>query len=164
MEDMPDSAGPGIEELGVDEILVRTPITCDTRYGVCSSCYGRDLARGHLINQGEAVGVMAAQSIGEPGTQLTLRTFHVGGTAGNIATDNRLESKYDGIVEIEGFSPNPARLVEILSGNPAFVDVAFSRASRTLAGKSESDRFGVRFRLQAVDLEPYLKKHFVGAQ
>lgn len=70
----------------------------------------------------------------------------------------------DGVVEIEGFSPNPARLVEILSGNPAFVDVAFSRASRTLAGASESDRFGVRFRLQAVDLEAYLSKHFAGSQ
>ncbi|MCL4138670.1 UNVERIFIED_CONTAM: hypothetical protein GTU68_060606 [Idotea baltica] len=74
------------EELGVDEIRVRSPISCATRYGVCSSCYGRDLARGHLINQGEAVGVMAAQSIGEPGTQLTMRTFHIGGAASRDIT------------------------------------------------------------------------------
>ena len=74
-----------LEELGIDEISVRTPIICETRHGVCSMCYGRDLERGHLINGGEAVGVMAAQSIGEPGTQLTMRTFHIGGAASRAA-------------------------------------------------------------------------------
>ena len=88
------------EELGVDEILVRTPITCDTRYGVCSSCYGRDLARGHLINRGEAVGVMAAQSIGEPGTQLTMRTFHIGGAASRAASTNSITPKSKGTVRL----------------------------------------------------------------
>ena len=88
------------EQLGVDEILVRTPITCDTRYGVCSSCYGRDLARGHLINQGEAVGVMAAQSIGEPGTQLTMRTFHIGGAASRAASTNSIAPKAAGSVRL----------------------------------------------------------------
>ena len=88
------------EQLGVDEILVRTPITCDTRYGVCSSCYGRDLARGHLINQGEAVGVMAAQSIGEPGTQLTMRTFHIGGAASRAASTNSIVPKAPGSVRL----------------------------------------------------------------
>ncbi|RCL45147.1 MAG: DNA-directed RNA polymerase subunit beta' [Candidatus Thioglobus sp.] len=88
------------EELGVDEILVRTPITCDTRYGVCSSCYGRDLARGHLINQGEAVGVMAAQSIGEPGTQLTMRTFHIGGAASRAASTNSITPKSTGTIRL----------------------------------------------------------------
>ena len=88
------------EELGVDEILVRTPITCDTRYGVCSSCYGRDLARGHLINQGEAVGVMAAQSIGEPGTQLTMRTFHIGGAASRAASTNSITPKSSGTIRL----------------------------------------------------------------
>jgi len=88
------------EELGVDEILVRTPITCDTRYGVCSSCYGRDLARGHLINRGEAVGVMAAQSIGEPGTQLTMRTFHIGGAASRAASTNSITPKSNGTVRL----------------------------------------------------------------
>ncbi|WP_286694239.1 DNA-directed RNA polymerase subunit beta', partial [Spongiibacter sp. UBA1325] len=70
-----------LEEMGIDEIEVRSPITCDTKHGVCSMCYGRDLARGHLVNRGESVGVIAAQSIGEPGTQLTMRTFHIGGAA-----------------------------------------------------------------------------------
>ena len=88
------------EELGVDEILVRTPITCDTRYGVCSTCYGRDLARGHLINKGEAVGVMAAQSIGEPGTQLTMRTFHIGGAASRAASTNSIATKQNGNVRL----------------------------------------------------------------
>ena len=88
------------EELGVDEIIVRTPITCETRYGVCSSCYGRDLARGHLINQGEAVGVMAAQSIGEPGTQLTMRTFHIGGAASRAASTNSIAPKASGSIRL----------------------------------------------------------------
>ena len=86
------------EELGVDEIRVRSPISCATRYGVCSSCYGRDLARGHMINRGEAVGVMAAQSIGEPGTQLTMRTFHIGGAASRAASTNSIAPKASGTV------------------------------------------------------------------
>ena len=74
-----------LETEGVDQIKVRSPITCQTRYGVCSHCYGRDLARGRPISIGEAVGVIAAQSIGEPGTQLTMRTFHIGGAASRAA-------------------------------------------------------------------------------
>ena len=70
-----------LEELNVEEVMVRSSIFCEARYGVCSKCYGRDLGRGHLVNVGEAVGVIAAQSIGEPGTQLTMRTFHIGGAA-----------------------------------------------------------------------------------
>ena len=77
---------------------VRTPLTCDTRYGLCATCYGRDLGRGHLVNVGEAVGVIAAQSIGEPGTQLTMRTFHIGGAASRTAAASPLESKSNGTV------------------------------------------------------------------
>jgi DNA-directed RNA polymerase subunit beta' len=87
-----------IEALGIDEVKVRTPLTCDTRYGLCATCYGRDLGRGHLVNVGEAVGVIAAQSIGEPGTQLTMRTFHIGGAASRTAAASQLESKSAGIV------------------------------------------------------------------
>ncbi|MDK7179025.1 hypothetical protein QP445_16530, partial [Micrococcus luteus] len=68
-----------IDKLGIDEVKIRTPLTCETRHGLCAQCYGRDLGRGTLVNRGEAVGVIAAQSIGEPGTQLTMRTFHIGG-------------------------------------------------------------------------------------
>ena len=85
-----------LEEKGVDEVVVRSAITCQSRYGVCASCYGRDLGRGHQINVGEAVGVIAAQSIGEPGTQLTMRTFHIGGAASRTAADNSVALKYKG--------------------------------------------------------------------
>ncbi|MGC4029657.1 MAG: DNA-directed RNA polymerase subunit beta' [Steroidobacteraceae bacterium] len=85
-----------LEQQSVDEILVRSPITCATRYGVCANCYGRDLARGRLINIGEAVGVMAAQSIGEPGTQLTMRTFHIGGAASRAAAASSVEIRNAG--------------------------------------------------------------------
>jgi DNA-directed RNA polymerase subunit beta' len=86
-----------IEREGVDEIKVRSPINCATRYGVCAQCYGRDLGRGHRISMGEAVGVIAAQSIGEPGTQLTMRTFHIGGAASRAAAVNSVEIKSKGV-------------------------------------------------------------------
>ncbi len=87
-----------IESLGIDEVKVRTALTCDTRYGLCSQCYGRDLGRGKLITIGEAVGVIAAQSIGEPGTQLTMRTFHIGGAVSRAASVSQVESKSNGVL------------------------------------------------------------------
>src|SRR5438034_3543896 len=87
-----------IEALGIDEVRVRTPLTCDTRWGLCAACYGRDLARGSSVNVGEAIGVIAAQSIGEPGTQLTMRTFHIGGAASRAAAANQVEAKSNGTV------------------------------------------------------------------
>ena len=89
-----------LEELSIDNVMVRSPITCEVRYGVCSQCYGRDLARGHRINIGEAVGVIAAQSIGEPGTQLTMRTFHIGGAASRSAAINNIEIKSNGVAKL----------------------------------------------------------------
>ena len=89
-----------LEKMGVDQVQVRSPITCETRYGVCAQCYGRDLGRGHRINIGEAVGVIAAQSIGEPGTQLTMRTFHVGGAASRAAAANGVEVKSKGTIRL----------------------------------------------------------------
>ena len=89
-----------LEELSIDNVLVRSPITCEVRYGVCSQCYGRDLARGNRINIGEAVGVIAAQSIGEPGTQLTMRTFHIGGAASRSAAVNNIEIKSVGVAKL----------------------------------------------------------------
>jgi len=90
-----------LDEVGVDEVKVRSPITCETRYGVCAMCYGRDLARGHRVNVGEAVGVIAAQSIGEPGTQLTMRTFHIGGAASRAAAVSSIEVKFGGTVRLQ---------------------------------------------------------------
>ncbi|NNE04625.1 MAG: DNA-directed RNA polymerase subunit beta', partial [Xanthomonadales bacterium] len=89
-----------LEELSIDQVIVRSPITCDTRYGVCAQCYGRDLARGKRVKRGEAVGVIAAQSIGEPGTQLTMRTFHIGGAASRSASVNSVEIKSNGTVRL----------------------------------------------------------------
>jgi DNA-directed RNA polymerase subunit beta' len=89
-----------LEAEGVDQVKVRSPIACETRYGVCAQCYGRDLARGHRINLGEAVGVIAAQSIGEPGTQLTMRTFHIGGAASRAAAANSVEAKGKGTARL----------------------------------------------------------------
>jgi DNA-directed RNA polymerase subunit beta' len=88
-----------IESLGIDEVRVRTPLTCDTRFGLCAKCYGRDLGRGGMINVGEAVGVIAAQSIGEPGTQLTMRTFHIGGAASRTVVASQVEGKSNGVVK-----------------------------------------------------------------
>ena len=90
-----------LEELGIDRIRVRSAITCETRFGVCGACYGRDLARGEPANIGESVGVVAAQSIGEPGTQLTMRTFHVGGAASRVAADDNITVKGDGKVSYD---------------------------------------------------------------
>jgi len=87
-----------IEAAGVDEVKVRTPLTCDTRHGLCAKCYGRDLGRGQMVNVGEAVGVIAAQSIGEPGTQLTMRTFHIGGAASRAAAASQVDTKSAGTV------------------------------------------------------------------
>jgi DNA-directed RNA polymerase subunit beta' len=105
-----------LEELSIDHVLVRSPITCEIRYGVCSQCYGRDLARGHRINIGEAVGVIAAQSIGEPGTQLTMRTFHIGGAASRSAAVNNIEIKSNGnakLVNIKTVAHHKGYLVAV---------------------------------------------------
>jgi len=90
-----------IEDSGLEEVEIRSVLTCETKQGICAKCYGRNLSTGFMVERGEAVGVIAAQSIGEPGTQLTLRTFHVGGTASNIAVEARITAKFDGIVEFE---------------------------------------------------------------
>jgi DNA-directed RNA polymerase subunit beta' len=113
-----------IEALGIDEVKVRTPLTCDTRWGLCAACYGRDLARGSSVNVGEAIGVIAAQSIGEPGTQLTMRTFHIGGAASRAAVASQVEAKSNGTVR---FTPQ-IRYVT----NPKGEKVVISRTGEVL--------------------------------
>ncbi|HUW98682.1 MAG TPA: DNA-directed RNA polymerase subunit beta' [Acidiferrobacter sp.] len=108
-----------LEEHNIDQVIVRSPVTCETRYGICALCYGRDLGRGHLVNQGEAVGVIAAQSIGEPGTQLTMRTFHIGGAASRATAVSGIEVKSNGSVRF-----NNLKLIRHASGN----NVAVSRS------------------------------------
>jgi len=112
-----ENAVERIEALGVDEVEVRTPLNCETRFGLCAKCYGRDLGRGSMVNVGEAVGVIAAQSIGEPGTQLTMRTFHVGGAASRNVVASQIESKSNGVTK---YSPN-MRLVTKLNGESIVV-------------------------------------------
>ena len=115
-----------LENLGVDEIAVRSPITCETRHGVCAECYGRDLARGHKVNVGEAVGVIAAQSIGEPGTQLTMRTFHIGGAASRATAADSIQIKHGGVVRMHNVKTVERESGELVavsrSGEIAIVD------------------------------------------
>jgi len=112
-----ETAVERIEALGVDEVRVRTPLSCETRFGLCAKCYGRDLGRGGMVNVGEAVGVIAAQSIGEPGTQLTMRTFHIGGAASRTVVASQVESKSNGVIK---YSPN-MRMVSTLRGESIVV-------------------------------------------
>ena len=105
-----------MDESGIDEVVVRSAITCDTRYGICAECYGRDLGRGHIVNIGEAVGVVAAQSIGEPGTQLTMRTFHIGGAASRAAAVSSIDVKYGGTIRLDN-----VKLLQQESGNKVVV-------------------------------------------
>ena len=100
-EEITDEVAKLIEETSIEEVEIRSVLTCETKIGGCAKCYGRNLATGKMVQAGEAVGVIAAQSIGEPGTQLTLRTFHVGGTASNIAVDANIKAKFTGAVEFE---------------------------------------------------------------
>ena len=121
-EEITEEIAGSIENSPIERIEVRSVLTCEAKKGVCSKCYGRNLATGKLVQMGEAVGTIAAQSIGEPGTQLTLRTFHVGGTAGNISTENSLKAKYEGIVEYEEL-----RSVEYVQDNGQKCDVVVGR-------------------------------------
>ena len=113
-----------IEASPIDSIEVRSALTCEAKTGICAKCYGRNLATGKMVQKGEAVGVVAAQSIGEPGTQLTLRTFHVGGIAGNISEENNLAVKFDGVAEIEDLKTVKGKDNE---GND--IDIVISRTS-----------------------------------
>ncbi len=111
-----------IEESPIEQVEIRSVLTCESKKGVCAKCYGRNLASGRMIQQGEAVGVIAAQSIGEPGTQLTLRTFHVGGTASSIAADSKVEARYDGRLEIEEL-----RTVQSVDKDGVEIDIVIGR-------------------------------------
>jgi len=119
-----DAIAKRIGNSALDSVEVRSPLTCEAKKGICSKCYGRNLATGKMVQRGEAVGVVAAQSIGEPGTQLTLRTFHVGGIAGNISEENKLTVKFDGVAEIEDL-----KTVKTKDSEGKDVDVVISRTS-----------------------------------
>ena len=124
-----------LEQFGIDEIVVRSPITCQTRYGICSTCYGRDLGRGTPVHIGEAIGVIAAQSIGEPGTQLTMRTFHIGGAASRATAVDNIQVRQEGIVRLHNLKP-----VERTDGNLVAVSRSAELAVLDFAGR-ERERY-----------------------
>ena len=121
-EEIREDAAQKIEESPIESVEIRSVLTCESKKGVCAKCYGRNLATNRMVQKGEVVGVIAAQSIGEPGTQLTLRTFHVGGIASNIATENSLTSKYDGKLEIDEL--RTVETVDQTTGKSYFVVVS----------------------------------------
>jgi DNA-directed RNA polymerase subunit beta' len=128
-----------IDEAGIDQMVVRSAITCETRYGVCGRCYGRDLGRGHLVNIGEAVGVVAAQSIGEPGTQLTMRTFHIGGAASRAVAISNIEVKYGGTIKLHN-----VKLLRQESGNQVVITRSGEVALQDEVGR-ERERYKVPY-------------------
>ena len=123
-EEINEEIAQVIEDSPIEEVEIRSVLTCESKHGVCANCYGRNLASGRLVQKGEAVGVIAAQSIGEPGTQLTLRTFHQGGTASNVAANSRITAKHDGLLEIDelrsvSYEDNEGKKYEIVTGRSA---------------------------------------------
>ncbi|MBP8726139.1 MAG: DNA-directed RNA polymerase subunit beta' [Saprospiraceae bacterium] len=118
-----DKSAQTIEELGIESVTIRSVLTCETRNGVCTKCYGKNLATGRIAEEGDAVGIIAAQSIGEPGTQLTLRTFHVGGVAAVSKAESEITSKFDGLVEFDGI-----KLSSLLAENGSRINIVLSRS------------------------------------
>jgi DNA-directed RNA polymerase subunit beta' len=136
-EEIDEVAARIIEDSPIERVEIRSVLTCESKKGVCAKCYGRNLATGQMVQIGEAAGVIAAQSIGEPGTQLTLRTFHVGGTAGNITSENNITTKYDGIAEIEElrtvpFTTEDGKEIDIVIGRLAELRVVDKNTSIAL--------------------------------
>ena len=133
-EEVTEEVAREIEESPIDEVEMRSVLSCEMKRGVCSKCYGRSLATGRMAQKGESVGVIAAQSIGEPGTQLTLRTFHVGGTASKIADESRVEAKYDGVLDIDELRTVEG---EDREGNKVTIVVGRSAEARILDPKTK---------------------------
>ena len=137
-EEITESVAEKIEASAIDVVKVRSPLTCEAKSGICAKCYGRNLATAKMVQRGEAVGVIAAQSIGEPGTQLTLRTFHVGGTAGNISEVNKLEAKYNGLLELEDLrtlkgEDNDGNAIDIVISRTAEAKIIDAKTGSTLS-------------------------------
>jgi DNA-directed RNA polymerase subunit beta' len=126
-----------IDDSSIEEVEIRSVLTCETKRGVCAKCYGRNLSTGSMVHIGEAVGVIAAQSIGEPGTQLTLRTFHVGGTASNVAVEATLKAKFDGVVQFEELrtidtTNNDGDSITIVMGRSGEIRIVDEKSGKTL--------------------------------
>jgi len=143
-----------IEDAGLERVKIRSVLTCQARQGVCAQCYGRDLARGHLVNLGEAIGVIAAQSIGEPGTQLTMRTFHIGGTASRRAEQTQLDARHEGRVKFINLATVEGRDGELIvmtrNGELAIVD--FPEAGRERERERYAVVYGAKLKRREGDL------------
>jgi len=131
-----DDVAKMVDESAIEEVEIRSVLTCETRRGVCAKCYGRNLATGAMVQAGEAVGVIAAQSIGEPGTQLTLRTFHVGGTASNMAVEASVPAKFDGVIEFE----EELRWIETTNKNGEPVAMVMGRSGEIKINDAKSGK------------------------
>ncbi|MBC7921827.1 MAG: DNA-directed RNA polymerase subunit beta' [Ferruginibacter sp.] len=134
-EEITEEIAGVIDETSIETVEIRSVLTCESKQGVCAKCYGRNLATGQMVQRGEAVGVIASQSIGEPGTQLTLRTFHVGGTASNIAVDASIRAKFDGIIQYEG-----VRTVSTLNNEGEKVEVVMGRTGEIKVMQEGTDK------------------------
>jgi DNA-directed RNA polymerase subunit beta' len=138
-EELTETICKQIEDAGIEEVEIRSVLTCEAKHGVCAKCYGRNLATGRMVQKGEAVGVIAAQAIGEPGTQLTLRTFHVGGVAGgNIGTNSTLTARFDGALQIDElryvpYSDNDGKSFNMVMGRSAEVHIVDPNTGVTLS-------------------------------
>ncbi len=127
-----------IESTAIESVEIRSVLTCESKRGVCAKCYGRNLATGRMSHMGEAVGVIAAQSIGEPGTQLTLRTFHVGGTASNIAVDANIKAKFDGVIEFDELrtvdtTDDEGKKIKVVMGRSGEIKIMDAKKEKVLA-------------------------------
>src|SRR6187455_376932 len=136
-QEITDELAKQIEDTNIEEVEIRSLLTCESRVGGCAKCYGRNLANGKMVQSGEAVGVIAAQSIGEPGTQLTLRTFHVGGTASNIAVEANIKAKFTGILEFEGIrvidtTDRDGKAVKVVMGRTGEIRILDKEKNRVL--------------------------------
>jgi DNA-directed RNA polymerase subunit beta' len=136
-QEITDELAKRIEDTNIEEVEIRSLLTCESRVGGCAKCYGRNLATGKMVQSGEAVGVIAAQSIGEPGTQLTLRTFHVGGTASNIAVEANIKAKFSGVLEFEGVrvidtTDREGKAVKVVMGRTGEIRIVDKERNRVL--------------------------------
>ncbi|KYG76526.1 DNA-directed RNA polymerase subunit beta' [Roseivirga echinicomitans] len=126
-----------IDQTAIDDVEIRSVLTCETKRGICAKCYGRNLSTSNMVQKGEAVGVIAAQSIGEPGTQLTLRTFHVGGTASNIAVDATVKAKFDGVIKFEELrslptTDNDGNKIEMVMGRTGEIQIVDPKTNKVV--------------------------------
>ena len=140
-EQITESIAREIEDSGIESIEIRSVLTCESKKGVCAKCYGRNLASGRMVQKGESVGVIAAQSIGEPGTQLTLRTFHVGGTASNIATASKIHAKHNGLLKIDElrtveYKDSEGRKYHVVIGRSAEMKIIDNKTNVALASSN----------------------------